>query len=382
MQEKGKKSPPKRVQKTSPPDLFFLTVVIMLTVFGFMMLSSASSDIGARNFGDSYYYIKNQFLHFLLAGIPGFLVGFFMPYRWFKKIAAPFLGLVLVLLLLVFVPGLGVTVKGASRWVAVGGFTFQPGEVMKLAIIIFFSAWLSASRERAKSVSKGLIPFLFVLGVVMLVFLLQPSTTITLIVAAASLIVYFVNGLSLKHFGVVCLVGLLLFGVFISTTPYRFERVKTFVVQMAGQGDKEFARDENYQLQKTLRALQFGGLFGRGFGDAETKTTIPEVVGDAIFAVVGEEFGFLGSLFVIALFATFVWRGFYLARRVSDDFGKSLIIGFVSMIAIQSVVNIGATSGLIPFTGVPLPFMSYGGTALAVFLTMSGIIANISRYRR
>lgn len=346
------------------------------------MLSSASSDIGARIFGDSSHYMKSQFLHLVLAGIPGFFLGFLLPYHWFKKIALPFFLLSLVLLILVFVPSIGVTVKGAARWVELGGFTFQPGEIMKLAIIIFFSAWLSASRARSRSFSKGLLPFMFTLGVVSFVFLSQPSTTITFIVAASSLIVYFVNGLSFKHFSIAVVSAALLFAIFITLTPYRMERVKSFLTNFTQSGGKEFDKNENYQLRKTLMALRSGGLYGVGFGNSATKTTIPEVVGDAIFAVVGEEFGFIGSILVVGLFAALVWRGLYLARRVSDDFGKSLIIGFISIIAIQSIVNISATSGLIPFTGVPLPFVSYGGTALAVFLTMTGIIANISRYRR
>lgn len=379
---KEKKKAPRRARASAPPDFIFITLVVMLTIFGFVMLSSASSDLGARLFGDASYYMKNQFLHFLFAGIPGFLIGFFLPYHWFRKIALPFFLFALVLLLLVFVPGVGLSAKGASRWVEVGGFSFQPGEIMKLAIIIFFAAWLSSSREHARSFSKGLIPFLFTLGIVSFIFLKQPSTTITFIIVAASVIVYFTNGLSWKHFGIAVLICAILFSLFVASTPYRFERVKTFVTNLAGGGDTELERGGSFQVRKTLSALKAGGLFGVGFGDAATKITIPEVVGDAIFAVVGEEFGFLGSTLVIGFFTALVWRGFHLARRVSDGFGKSLIIGFTSIIAIQSLVNIGATSGAIPFTGVPLPFMSYGGTALAVFLTMAGIIANISRYRR
>ncbi len=377
-----KKKSARRVAKTSQPDFLFITLVVVLTVFGFMMLSSASSDIGARIFSDSYHYVKSQFLHLLFAGIPGFFLGFFLPYHWFRKIALPFFLVSLILLLLVFVPGVGVTVKGASRWISAGGFTFQPGEIMKLAIIIFFAAWLSAGRERARSLSKGLIPFLLTLGVVSLIFLKQPSTTVTFIVAASSLIVYFVNGLSFKHFALACLIVLVVLSVFIAVTGYRLERVTTFLTNLTGGGDTEFARDPSYQVRKTLGALRAGALYGVGFGESATKTTIPEVVGDAIFAVIGEEFGFLGSVLTVGLFTALVWRGFHIARKVSDDFGRSLIIGFTSVIGIQSLVNIAASAGAIPFTGVPLPFISYGGTALAVFLTMAGIIANISKYRR
>lgn len=372
-----------RVRQSAQIDYVYISCIVLLTVFGFLMLSSASSDIGARMFGDSAYFVKKQFIHFLIFGISGFFAALFVPYQWLKRAAVPFFIFSLALLGLVFVPGFSVSAKGAARWIDVGGFQFQPGEVMKLSIVIFFSAWLAGNKERVKSLSKGFLPFCFILAVVMILFFLQPSTTIAMIIALACLIIYFVNGLPWKYFFSLIAIVLVVLGLLVMISPYRASRLKAFATQMfQTEMSKDFERGAGFQLKKTLFAIRSGGLYGVGFGDSATKSSIPEVSGDAIFAVIAEEFGFLGSLGLILAFGGLVWRGFWLARRVSDDFGKSLIIGFSSIIAIQAMVNIGAISGFFPLTGVPLPFISYGGTALAVFLTMGGIIVNISRYRR
>jgi cell division protein FtsW len=369
-------------KKTSPPDYVFIGLTAILTVFGFIMLSSASSDIGAR-LGDSYFFVKHQFINFLVLGIPGFFLGLFFPYRWLKKIAVPFFILSLILLALVFVPGIGIHEKGASRWINIAGFQFQPGEVMKLAIILFFSVWLSKSSIRAKSLFGGFLPFFFILGTVMSLFFLQPSTSAAVIIGAACVIVYFVNGLPLKY---VCIAGavlLLVVTLLIVITPYRGERMLSYGKYVLGMDPgKDFDRGDGFQMKKILFAMRSGGIYGVGFGGSTTKTTIPEVEGDAIFSVIGEEFGFIGCLVFISIFGVLIWRGFHIAQKTSDDFGKSVVIGFTSIIALQSIINFGAISGIFPLTGVPLPFTSFGGTALAVFLTMSGIIANISMYRR
>ena len=365
----------KKVYKTSPPDYFYISLVFALTIFGFMMLSSASSDLEGN-------YLQKQFINLLIIGIPGVIAGLLIPYNWLKKAAVPFLIISVVFLVLVFVPSFSMSAKGASRWIDLGFFTFQPGELIKLSIIIFFSAWLAGNKERAKSLSKGFLPFVFILGVVMALLVMQPSTTMALIIAATCLIIYFVNGLSFKHFLSMVVIGLVALSILISVTDYRFERITSFYTHLIGQEDKEFSRDAGFQLRKTLFAIKSGGLYGVGFGNSATKTSIPEVQGDSIFAVVAEEFGFLGSFALISVFGVLIWRGFYIAKHVSDNFGKTLIIGFSSILAIQSIINIGAISGFLPLTGVPLPFISFGGTALAVFLTMSGIIVNISMYRR
>lgn len=370
------------IRKTSPPDYIFIGLIVALTVFGFIILSSASSDLMART-GDSFHSVKIQFFNFLLVGIPGFFAGLFIPYRWLKKMAVPLFILALLLLILVFVPGVGETKNGATRWINFHGIRFQPGEFMKLAIIIFFAAWLSQNSQRAKSLTGGFFPFVIVLGVVVGLFFLQPATTIAVIIGAACFVIYFVSGLPYKYLALLILLGVLLIGILITVTNYRFDRILAYVKHMFHMDNsKDFERGEGYQTKKINFAMRSGGLFGVGFGKSATKTTIPEVQGDAIFAVIAEEFGFIGSATFIFAFIFLAWRGFRIAQTVSDGFGKFLVIGFTSVIAIQSLINIGAISGLFPLTGVPLPFVSYGGTALVIFLTMSGIIANISMYRR
>lgn len=379
MKEKAKN---RTVKKTSPPDYVFIGLIVALTVFGFIALSSASSDLMAQA-GDSFYSVKIQFFNFLLAGVPGFFAALFVPYRWLKKMAVPLFLIALILLILVFIPGIGERKNGASRWVNFHGIRFQPGEFMKLAIIIFFAAWLSGDPKRAKSFTGGFIPFVVVLGLVMLLFFLQPATTIAVITGAACFIIYFVSGLPYKYLALLVLLGIIAVTFLVTVTNYRFDRILTYVKHNFGMDtSKDFERGEGYQTKKISFALRSGGLLGVGFGKSATKTTIPEVQGDAIFAVIAEEFGFVGSSLFIFAFVFLAWRGFRIAQNVSDGFGKFLVIGFTSMITIQALINIGAMSGIFPLTGVPLPFVSYGGTALAMFLTMSGIIANISMYRR
>jgi cell division protein FtsW len=362
-------------KKGHSPDYFFLATVIILAVFGLAMLASASSNLGKTQFNDTYYYLKHQLLYGLSFGIVGFLAGYFLYYQHWKKFAFVLLLISLAALVLVFTP-LGLQARNTSRWLHLGPLTFQPAELMKLTFLIYLAAWLSNPKlKRATDFQSGLVPFLIVSGIIAGLLILQPATSTVVILLVSGLTVYFMSGAPLKYLLLMGVVGILAIGAIIYVTPYRLQRITGFLDQSAN------TQGQNYQLNQSLIAIGSGGLFGKGYGQSLTKNgSLPTPIDDSIFAVVAEELGFVGAGALVALFAFFAIRLFWLAKRMNDRFGKFLLIGFGMVIALQAFVNMAATSGLIPLTGVPLPFVSYGGTALAIFLTMSGISLNVSKY--
>jgi len=359
----------------SAPDYVFAGLVVLLTVFGLVMLTSASSDLAEARFGNSFYYLNHQILNGLIAGVVGFLIGAFFYYRKWEKFAVPLLILNIILLILVFT-SFGLTAKGASRWVDIGGFSLQPAELLKLTFFIYLAAWLSKSGERGKKFFTGFLPFMILVGAIILLIVFQPSTTTAAIIFAAALATYFTAGGRLSFLVAAVLLAGLGLSILVYFTPYRMERITTFLNRDTNE------LEEGYHLNQSLMAIGSGGWFGVGFGQSTTKLKyLPEPVGDSIFAVIAEELGFVGALLLVLAFLFLVLRGLSIARAAPDNFGRLLVTGFITLIGIQAFINIAAVSGLIPFTGVPLPFISFGGTALAVFLTMSGIIVNVSRYR-
>lgn len=365
-----------RFSKTGhKPDHFLMAAIFALVVFGLAMLASASSELGKSNFNDSYYYLKHQIFYGLSLGAVLFVLGYLVYYQRLRKFAFPLLLLGVILLSLVFT-NLGVEVRGANRWVALGPISFQPAEFMKLAFIIYLAAWLSNPKaQRAKNFNEGLLPFVLLSGFVAAMLLLQPATSTMVILLASGLAVYFSSGAKLRYIAAAIILGVLVLAAATYATPYRRARVLGFFNRGAD------AQGENYHINQALIAIASGGLTGVGYGQSATKASyLPAPIDDSIFAVIAEELGFAGASFVIVLFAILVLRLFWLARRTRDGFGKLILVGFGAIIALQSFTNIAAISGVVPLTGVPLPFVSYGGTALAVFLAMSGIALNISKY--
>jgi cell division protein FtsW len=357
------------------PDYFLLAAIFLLTVAGLAILTSAASDIGKIKFNDSYYYLKHQLLSGMLFGAVGFLLGFLVPYKLYRDWALIFLVANLLLLTLVFTH-FGVQSGGSTRWLTFGSITFQPAEFLKLFFILYVAAFFSHPRvNRAKNVKNGIAPFLIVSGVMALLLILQPATSTVVILLVTGMAIFFLSGASWKHMAMIAGAGGLVLAILVLITPYRLARVKGFLNRSAD------TQGSNYHLNQALIALGSGGTFGVGYGQSTAKVShLPEVVDDSIFAVVGQELGFIGAGSLVALFAILVFRLFWLAYATKDRFGKLILIGFGTIIALQSLVNIGAISGLLPLTGVPLPFVSYGGTALAVFLTMGGVAANISKH--
>jgi cell division protein FtsW len=361
--------------KTSP-DYAFIIIVGVLIIFGLVMLASASSDLAKEKFGDSYFYLKHQIIFGLSFGVIGFLIASFLYYHRFQKMALIMLLANIALLILTLTP-LGMNAKGASRWLEIGGFSFQPAEFLKFTLMVYIASWISKNKSRIKSFSKGLLPFLIILGSVTFLLVIQPSTTMAVILLVAAGLTYFTSGAKIKFVIGLILIGLLSFALMVYITPYRMQRVTTFL------NPNTDALDEAYHINQSLIAIGSGGITGVGYGQSTTKLNyLPEPIGDSIFAVIGEELGFVGSSAVIFLFIAFAWRGLAIAKKTPDIFGRLLVIGFTSVIVVQTIINMGAISEFLPLTGIPLPFVSYGGTALAISMVMVGTIVNISKYRK
>jgi len=364
-----------RLKTGHRPDYFLAALIVILAVAGLVILSSASSDLGKIKFNDSYYYLKHQLIYGVLPGLVGLFIAYKFTYQHYRKFAFLLLLLNLGLLALVFT-SFGVAAGGASRWLRFGPLTFQPAELLKLTFIIYLAAWLTNPRvSRIQNLSEGLVPFMVICGLVGGLLLLQPATSTVVILIGTGLVIYFLSGAQLKHLILVAVLGVVALGIIIYGTPYRRERIQSFFNR------SQNTQSSGYQLNQALTAIGSGGLTGVGYGQSTSKVSyLPAPTDDSIFAVAAQELGFVGAGGLIALFGLLVFRLMWLARSVRDRFGQLLLIGFGFIIAFQSIVNMGAISGLIPLTGVPLPFVSYGGTALAVFLTMMGISLNVSKY--
>jgi cell division protein FtsW len=356
------------------PDYFLLAALCILLVFGLAMLSSASSGLGKQLFNNSYYYLEHQLEFGLTIGLAGFLVGYFVPYYKFKNVAFILLLVSMAALVLVFTP-LGTAASGSTRWLRFGPLSFQPAELMKLTYILYLAAWLSNSKKRATDFQSGLLPFAIISGLMAVLLILQPATSTVAILLGAGLVVYFVSGAPWKY--ILGIIGIAVAAVvlLIFVTPYRMARITGFL------HPTQNLQGQNYQVNQSLIAIGSGGLWGVGYGQSATKDSyLPTPIDDSIFAVVAEELGFVGAAALVALFAIVTFRMFWLAKRTGDQFGRMILIGFGTVIALQAFVNMASISGIIPLTGVPLPFVSYGGTALAVFITMSGVALNVTRY--
>lgn len=356
------------------PDYLLLAAFLILTVFGLAMLSSASSDLGKIKFGDTYHFLRHQIYFGLSLGLLSFYLGSVISYRFYEKFSFFLLLLSIGLLVLVFTP-FGFSAGGATRWLQVGPITIQPSEIMKFTYILYLAAWLARkATNRAKSFAEGFLPFAAISGLIAILLVMQPATSIAGVIILAGLIVYWAGGARHSYVGLFMLAGVLGFALLIAVTPYRLERVKSF---LDGGGDAQGSR---YHIEQALTTIGSGGLFGVGYGQSTSKYNyLPEPIGDSIFAVIAEELGFVGASMLIAVFLFVVARCFLLARRMTEPFGRLLLVGFASVIGVQAFTHIASISGLIPLTGVPLPFISYGSTALVVFLTMAGIIVNITK---
>ncbi len=366
---------PRLIKQGHKPDYLILFCLGFLLIFGLIMLSSASSNLATAAFGDPYYYVKHQFLSGVLPGIVGFLIASKIYYGRYRspKLSIPFLVLTIILLGLVFTP-FGFTAKGATRWIALGPITFQPAELLKISLVLYLAGWLVRGGGRQKSFKQGLLPFLVILGFISSFLILQNSTSPVAILVIVSLAMYFASGARWRYIFGIFMIALVALALIIKITPYRAQRFLSFLNPEADP------QTTGYHIIQAKSAIGAGGLTGVGYGQSTVKFRLPEPFGDSIFAVIAEEFGFVGSTILIGVIMLLVLRMMLIAQQCRDKFGQLLLVGFGSIIAVQSIVNIGAMSGALPLTGTPLPFISYGGTALAIMLTMMGIVVNVTKY--
>lgn len=361
--------------RRKPPDFLLFCAVMALLAMGLVMVFSAS-EVSAyyRYDGDIFFFFKKQ----LLWAILGFGVMFALAnydYWKLRRFVWPALGLSIVLLVLVLVPGVGKQVNGAQRWINLGFIPFQPSEITKLSLVLFV-AWLaSIQRQKVRSFGVGLVPHLAVLGLICVLILLQPDLGTAMAAAGTVYLMLFAAGANGKHLFNIGFAGVSLIGAAIALEPYRRVRFLAFLDPFKDP------RGSGYHIIQSLYAIGSGGFFGVGLGQGMQKHQyLPEQHTDFIYAVINEELGFLGGGLVILLFILFIWRGLRVAITTPDPFGSLMAVGITSMVALQAVVNIGVVTGSMPITGITLPFISFGGTSLVFTMAGVGILLNISRY--
>ena len=352
-----------------------LTILIfILIVFGLVMLSSAGVVDGQKRFGSAYYYLTHQLLYGVLPGLALFFLFSRINYKFWKKISLPLLIAVTGLMVLVFVPGVGYGLRGAQRWINLGFFTFQPSEILKLTLIIYLAAWFSRRDGRLSAGPQSAAPFFIVMTFVGALLVLQPDMGTLVLVTLIAIAMYFFAGVKLSHFLFLILILGVLLGALAVVEPYRFDRLKAFWDPNA---DKQGV---SYHVNQAMIGIGSGGIFGLGFGQSRQKFNyLPEPVGDSIFAIVVEELGFVGGVFLLSLFVMLSLALINIARNATP-FGKLLVIGIAVWISGQAFINIAAISGLIPLTGLPLPFISFGSSSLVSVLIGLGIVSNIAHH--
>jgi len=359
-------------QKTNL-DLWLIGTSLILVLIGLLSIYDASVVAAFRDFGDKLYYFKNQLIWAGL-GIGAIAFFSFLDYHRLIKIAPIFLAVSVVTLIVVLIPGVGTEINGARRWINIGSFTFQPSEITKLALILYGTAIISKFEKYKIRLTDAIIVFFLPLVIPLALVLIQPDLGTALIFIGIILTVYFIGRAPLWHFvlGIPSVVGAVMLAIL--SEPYRLARLKSFADPFHDP------LNTSYQINQILNALAAGGLLGVGIGASRSKFAfIPEVHSDAIFAIIVEELGFIGAIFLISLFLFLIARTIAIARRASDTQGKILAMGISGLLAIQILFNLASIVALVPLTGVPLPFISYGGSSLFVTLASVGILLNIKK---
>lgn len=359
------------------PDINLIITVGVIILFGLIMLSSASGAMAYSRYGDAYYFLKHQLL---ALGIGSFMFLFFarFDYHRLREYSLYFLIFSVFLLILVFVPGLSSAANNkAHSWLNIFGFSLQPSEFVKLFFLIYAAAWLESRGKDVSDLKQGTLPFFVVYSLIAVLMLLQPDIGTLSIITVASLIAYFVGGGNTKHIAWIVTAGIVGLLIMISLMPYQARRFKCY-------WNPAWSADQHcYQLNQSMIAVGSGGFLGRGFGASRQKLMyLPEVSGDSIFPIIGEELGFVFSVALVGLFLNIFYRSYLIARRAQDHFGKVLAVGIGSWLVVQAFINIGGMIDFMPMTGVPLPLVSSGGSAIMATLAAIGIIINISRQAR
>jgi cell division protein FtsW len=362
------------VPRKLTPDMWLFGMVVALLSVGIVMVYSASAIMAADRFHDPYFFLKKQ-LFWALLGSVALWLALRIDYRRLERLVVPLLVVAAALLVAVLVTPLGASINGTQRWLRLGPVSFQPAELAKLALVVYLAAFLARKREVLRDFWQGFLPPLLVAGGLAGLIVLQPDFGSALTLVALTFALLFLGGSRLHHLALMVLSALPLVALAVYVAPYRLRRVAAFLDPW------EDPRGSGFQIIQSWLALGGGGLVGRGIGESRQKLFyLPEAHTDFIFAIVGEELGFIGAAAVLALFLAVVWRGLRIALRTPEPFGAYLALGITVLLATQTVVNVGVVTGLLPTKGLPLPFLSFGGSALLVTMTATGVLLNVSQH--
>ena len=372
--ERKQKKTTKRKAELKPGDFWLMLIVMILVIFGLIMVFSASYYYSISQAGNAYSNLLRHGLWVIL-GIGVMILGASIDYRIYRKAAVPFV--IIIGVLLILVPFIGTTVNGATRWLSIGPITIMPGELAKPAVILFTAWYLSEKPDRIKSAVRGILPLIALAGVYGALIIKQPNLSTAITVCGIVVEMMLVAGMKWRYFfgaagiGAGGILSILMF----ARGSYWYTRLTSFTDPFADP------LNDGYQAVQSLLALGSGGLFGVGLGKSVQKNLyLPEPQNDFILAIIGEELGYIGVLALIVVYCLFVWRGSHIAMNSPDQFGMLLASGIVLMVAIQVILNIAVVTSSMPATGINLPFVSYGGNALLIFMFCSGVLINISRH--
>ena len=354
-------------------DILILLPIVLMMLFSISVVYSASSSFSMEKFSDSNYLFRNHTIRVFLGLVLIFLFAK-IDYKYIQKYSKYIIWLAIFLLIFVFVLSSG-PIKGASRWIQVGPFSFQPSDFAKYALIIYLAALLARKKEYIGLLFKGYLPILFYILLVTALVAIQPNFSVSLIIFTTSILMLLLTEAKIKHI-FFTLIGLLPVGIlFVMSKAYILERLSSHSEYTSGG-------NSNYQLQQAIIGFGNGGILGIGPGHSlQREFFLPEAYGDFIFSIIGEEYGFIGTSLIILLFALLLYRGFKTAKTVEDDFGKYLAFGITALLTFYAIINMSVATGVIPTTGVPMPFVSYGGTAIFFNAIAVGILLNISSHR-
>jgi len=355
------------------PDMWLFGAALVLVSIGVVMVYSASAILAADRFGDPHYFLKRQ-LFWALLGLGGLWAALAVDYRVLERVALPLLGVAALLLVLVLVPAFGQAINGTRRWLRLGGVSFQPVELAKLAFVIYLARFLSRRGEAVQGFWGGAVPPAVIGGVLAALVLRQPDLGNSMTLLALAFTLLFLAGARPRHLLLLAAPALPLLAVAVYLAPYRWRRILAFL------NPESDPRGSGFQIIQSFLAIGSGGLLGRGLGGSKQKLFyLPEPHTDFVFAVIAEELGLIGGVTVIALFMVLIWRGLRAGLRAPDRFGAYLALGLTTMLATEALVNLGVVTGSLPTKGLPLPFVSFGGSALFMTLLSTGILLNISQ---
>ena len=363
------------MRRANSYDKTFAWITATLLVVGIFILASASLGLLSRNNASFSSVILKQVVFGVGLGLIFLFLAYKIHYEKWKKFAVPIFIFSFLLTALVFVPLFGFEHGGARRWLIFGPFSFQPSELLKFGFVLYLASWISSRRNEINSFKFGFIPFLIITGFVGVLLVLEPDIGTLGVIAMTSLAMFFVGGGKFSQVAIAIFLGMALLAGLVLVKPHAMSRIMVFM-------DSSYdPQGIGYQLRQSMIAIGSGGISGRGFGMSVQKFNyLPEPIGDSVFAVFAEEFGFVGSLFLMGLFLLFLYRGLFIASRAPDSFSGLLAFGIVILIVTQSFINIASMIGILPLTGLPLIFVSQGGSALVVTLAEIGILLNISKY--